>query len=587
MKRLERTLAALALTCLMIPGFGRLGHAQGVQVDQKTCTISGALGAPGVTLTGLPGNVVSDRNGQYSAEVPYGWSGKVTPIKVGYCFAPPSREYTKVQGDCRSEDYIASVLTFTISGSVGVPGVLMEGLPGNPMSNAQGRYVAKMPYGWVGRVVPHKEGYDFQPTRREYASITRDLPDEDYTAAEVMVTITDTLRMGDGQPIPDVRVTAEPGDYSASTDKTGTYTLKVPYGWSGTVSFSKEGYEFNPPAYSYQDLTSNRAADMQTRRWRAEVAAGRPPGIPTYPRRAAASPTDDVLIIPTREVAAAKFTETREDMQVMLNILREKLSEPRMILGTLYDYGDFFGGGRGMEAVYLQGYGAIFVMRVDFPLLPTTEPQGQGEQTPAPPADPVWQRARQKLYQPAYGRRDAGARPGGPGEMDFNQFRSDLIQTLKHAANIRNIEPNEWVILTVIGQSGEGFQGGLYGGMMGGIGGYSGGMGGFSGGGGMMGGMGGGYGGGYSSGGFYSSSSSYSSSSATTGRSTGRRALAASATVLTVQAKKADIDAFARGTSLESIYGQDDHIMGVQGQKPAKSSLTFEQFQQKVKVFTY
>jgi hypothetical protein len=267
-----------------------------------------------------------------------------------------------------------------------------------------------------------------------------------------------------------------------------------------------------------------------------------------------------------------------------------------MILGTLYDYGDFFGGGRGMEAVYLQGYGAVFVMRVDFPLLPTTEAQGQGEQEQAQPADPVWQRARQKLYQPAYGRRDAGGRPGGPGEMDFNQFRNDLLQTFRHAANIRNVEPNEWVILTVIGQSGESSPAGFYGGgMMGGMGGYGGGgmggMAGFGGGGGMMGGMGGGYGGsGYSSGGFYSSSGSYSS--ATAGRSTGRRAPvpAAGATVLTLQAKKADVDAFARGSnpSLQSIYGLPyDGQPSSQKQEPAKSSLSFEQFQQKVKVFTY
>jgi hypothetical protein len=100
---------------------------------------------------------------------------------------------------------------------------------------------------------------------------------------------------------------------------------------------------------------------------------------------------------------------------------------------------------------------------------------------------------------------------------------------------------------------------------MGGMG-YGGGMGNFSGGGGMTGGMTGGYGGGaYGGGNFYSSSSSYSSSSATVGPGTGRRtpASAAGATVLTLQAKKADIDAFAKG------------------------GLDLEQFRSKVKTFTY
>ena len=61
-------------------------------------------------------------------------------------------------------------------------------------------------------------------------------------------------------------------------------------------------------------------------------------------------------------------------------------------------------------------------------------------------------------------------------------------------------------------------------------------------------------------------------------------------TALTIQAKKADIDAFARGSnsSLQSVYGAPYNAQaGGQKPEPTKPSLTFEQFQQRVKIFTY
>jgi len=277
-------------------------------------------------------------------------------------------------------------------------------------------------------------------------------------------------------------------------------------------------------------------------------------------------------------VAPEQFTQIAEDMRVMLNILREKLGEPRTIRGVLYDYGDFFGDtGRTAEALYLQGHAAIFLLKADFPLSPPA-PQGQAQGQKAEPADPVWQRARDRLYSPqnagAYGPRGMSAEAQ---ERSFDQIKDDLVKTLKHAANIRNIDPNESIILTVTGQSeasfGGGFGGGMYGmGVMGGMGGYGGFAGGTGAGGWMSGGgsVSGGGMGGYGGGGYGGGGSSRAGSGPQTGMGRGGVGLArrapvapASATVLTIQAKKADIDAFAKG------------------------ALSYEQFQQKVKVFTY
>jgi hypothetical protein len=256
----------------------------------------------------------------------------------------------------------------------------------------------------------------------------------------------------------------------------------------------------------------------------------------------------------------------------MLNILREKLSEPRTIRGVLYDYGDFFGdSGRAVEALYLQGYAAVFMLKADFPLSPSA-PQGQAPSQKAEPADPVWQRTRDRLYSPQNAG-PYGPLAGLPREADqrsFDEFKDDLIKTLKHAANIRNMDANEMVILTITGQSGAalpGMPGTPYGAGRGGggwvRGGSYGGAGGFAGGGGGMGGY------GSSSGSFnYGGGGSFQvgsrpQSGVSRGRSSGGRLPQASTTVLTIQAKKSDIDAFA------------------------KDALSFELFQQRVKVFTY
>ncbi|MBN1507892.1 MAG: hypothetical protein JW955_13660 [Sedimentisphaerales bacterium] len=461
--------------------------------------------------------------------------------------------------------------TAIISGNAGEPAVRMAGLPGTPATDMNGNYSVSVPHEWRGVVAPSKAGYAFEPAKREYSHVKKDLPNQDYASHPLLVTISDRMVMDD-EPIQDVHITAEPGGYSAVTDAKGWYSIQVPYGWSGQLRIAKEGFAFEPPSMSYDSVTSDIVDGVPVSRGQRAQSRG-PRALPTF---AAAVAGDNVLVVPTQEVAPEQFAQTAEDMRVMLNILREKLSEPRTIRGVLYDYGDFFAdAGRTAEALYLQGHAAIFLLKVDFPLsAPTT--QGQAASQKAEPADPVWQRARDRLYSPQRGG-PYGARgvPLAAQERSFDQIKEDLIQTLKHAANIRNIDPNESIILTVAGQSDAAFPGTPYG-FGGGAGGGGWMWGGASGGGGgsVSGGGMGGYGGRYSSSSFnYSGGGSFQTGSGmqmgmgggggAMGRGRSAPAAPDSTTVLTIQAKKADIDAFAQGT------------------------LSSEQFQQKVKVFTY
>ena len=158
-----------------------------------TLTISGTVssgGTPleGVTLTGLPGEPVTDAFGHYSDYVDYHWSGIVVPVLENYTFTPEQRIYNSVAADQAAQDYTADLLpAFTISGTVtayGAPleGVAMQGLPGDPVTDSSGNYSAAVFMGWSGTVTPALDGYSFTPDHRDYSNITVETPGEDYVA---------------------------------------------------------------------------------------------------------------------------------------------------------------------------------------------------------------------------------------------------------------------------------------------------------------------------------------------------------------------------------------------------------------------
>lgn len=176
-----------------------IGYAPAYPIYSTTAAISGEIrtfgGSPveNVVLSGLPGNPTTNALGRYTATVPAGWSGTVTPARSGYTFAPASITYTQLYVNRTSENYAAIPETVTISGFVrrgsgaGVAGVTMSGLPGNPPTAADGSYSGTVPYGWSGFVVPTKAGHTFTPAMMEYAFVWQDQPDQHYTAVPAAV----------------------------------------------------------------------------------------------------------------------------------------------------------------------------------------------------------------------------------------------------------------------------------------------------------------------------------------------------------------------------------------------------------------
>jgi hypothetical protein len=168
----------------------------------------------------------------------------------------------------------------------------------------------------------------------------------------------------------------------------------------------------------------------------------------SLPRSAAGT----VLVIPTSEMKAEELVTIVEDMTVMSRIIDKQLGQeqPRHVWFTE----DFMGGSsRIAETMYLQDYGALFLKKVDFPLSPgPTVPEEEQKTEKEEAVDPVWNQIKQEIYEPQEERRRRTEREEEKYDAEkVENLKTNLIKALKHAANIRELKPDDSVILTVTG----------------------------------------------------------------------------------------------------------------------------------------
>ncbi|MFC1604288.1 hypothetical protein ACFL5F_04595 [Planctomycetota bacterium] len=174
--------------------------------------------------------------------------------------------------------------------------------------------------------------------------------------------------------------------------------------------------------------------------------------------------TGTVLVIPSEQTKTEDLLTINEDMTVMSRIFEKNIEQARiktvrggMIIPTHDPFLTLLGGGRGgIQSIYLQGFGALFLMNVDFPLSPPPDMQDDEKETiKKEEGDPVWREMRREMYEPENVTR--GRRTDRPEEKydaeKVENLKTTLIKALKHAANIRSLKPDESVILTVTGSS--------------------------------------------------------------------------------------------------------------------------------------
>jgi len=137
----------------------------------------------------------------------------------------------------------------TISGNAAQGDVQISYDGGSTGTDGQGNYSFTVAYGWSGTVTPSLPGYLFSPLSRQYVNLTSNQTGQNFQATPATVTISGTTNW------PGVLLFYTGG--SMSSDGSGFYTITVPYGWSGTVTPSLQGYAFNPTQRDYSNVVTN------------------------------------------------------------------------------------------------------------------------------------------------------------------------------------------------------------------------------------------------------------------------------------------------------------------------------------------
>ncbi len=146
-----------------------------------------------------------------------------------------SRTDTNVTANVSRTAYFA-INTYTISGRITLngsvlPGVTLQGLPGNPVTDAGGNYSAAVSHGWTGTISPTLAGYVFSPPSTLYAGISADRG-QDYMAF-IVPPIPSLISPANGAS----GVTAVPATLSwAPSSGADSYHLQVATGSDFSVS---------------------------------------------------------------------------------------------------------------------------------------------------------------------------------------------------------------------------------------------------------------------------------------------------------------------------------------------------------------
>jgi len=177
------------------------------------------------------------------------------------------------------------------------------------------------------------------------------------------------------------------------------------------------------------------------------------------------SQANDVLVIPSRQAMdAQEYKIAVENMQTMALILKKKLDMGAtavafgMLQGNQNRIMNFTGSDDDVQAIYLEGYGALFLMTVDYPLLAPVEKKVEPKKKAG---DDVWEKARQEIK---------GGRQGAFGitsdrllfsrtkqsAQDYNEekvekLKQALLDSLRHASNMGHVDSSEWITIHITG----------------------------------------------------------------------------------------------------------------------------------------
>lgn len=160
-----------------------------------------------------------------------------------------------------------------------------------------------------------------------------------------------------------------------------------------------------------------------------------------------------VFVVPGPNLAPERMAEISEDLTVMCRILDkaavwvDRIAASEIDIGVPIDISgvEISDHWVGTQSLYLDGYGAIFFVPVNFPL--SAPPQ---EPTPAETessGDPVWSRTADEL-------RGVPQQAVKPADRQYDarkveNLKTALIATLRHATNVRTRRPQDVITIVI------------------------------------------------------------------------------------------------------------------------------------------
>lgn len=184
-------------------------------------------------------------------------------------------------------------------------------------------------------------------------------------------------------------------------------------------------------------------------------------------RGARATTSTRSLVIPKDSADAKNLTETEEDMSVMARILEKAANDKvRKSEHEAMGIGVFgYSSGGTPKNLFIDGFGALFFVSVNYPLLPPATKEQPAESKSE--ADSDWERTRNELYHPQSSSSDMNFNfnsfdsgyvfSTGPAEEydedKVTQLKENLTAALKNASHIRRLKGDDTVTVIVTGHN--------------------------------------------------------------------------------------------------------------------------------------
>jgi hypothetical protein len=161
------------------------------------------------------------------------------------------------------------------------------------------------------------------------------------------------------------------------------------------------------------------------------------------------------LVIRSTDSDPKEQANLEEDLSVMAHILdkavEEKLGDQarrHQAMGINVVFGS---SSAPFRSLYLDGYGALFLLHVSFPLVAAPKPEVREPNTQT---SSTWEEARQELYgEPGQPR--VVTRPAEQyDEEKVNQLKDSVLDALKNASNIRDLKADDSITVCIFGAAG-------------------------------------------------------------------------------------------------------------------------------------